>query len=173
MTFDLAGSIEVLANTPAALEHLFDGLSNQWVMNNEGVGTWSPSDVVRHLILAEKFNWMPRLHIILSDPDTTFPVFNRTPASEGDTPTPISGLLREFRDLRTKNLELLKSLCLTEKDLDRVGRHPEFGQITLRQLLSTWTVHDLAHFSQITRTMAKQYKAEVGPWVAYLRILNS
>ncbi|MEP1778783.1 MAG: DinB family protein [Reichenbachiella sp.] len=173
MTFDLNKSLEILKKTPSTLQTMIGGLSEDWTSTNEGEDTWSVYDVLGHLIHGEKTDWIPRLEIILSTSgDRRFKVFDRF-AQFGDSKgKSLDDLLKEFGELRDNNLEILKSKQLNEEQLDRKGIHPEFGEVTARQLLSTWVVHDLNHFSQISRVMAYQYKTEVGPWVKYLGILN-
>ena len=172
MRFEIEKSIEILRKTPLVLESMLTGLSEDWLKNNEGEDTWSPYDVVGHLIHGEKTDWMVRTKIILSDSaDKSFEPFDRfAQMGNGEEPD-IDELLLEFRELREKNLGELASLQLTASDLSRKGRHPELGAVNLKQLLSTWVVHDLGHIAQIARVMAKQYAAEVGPWKAYLGIL--
>jgi hypothetical protein len=172
MQFDLNKTMEILERTPIVLTELLGGISEDWVMNNEGEETWSPYDIVGHLVHGEHTDWMGRLDIILNKEDKHFIPFDRTAMfkeSEGKT---LQQLLNEFAELRKNNLEKLKSLALTEKDLDKKGIHPAFGEVTLRQLLSTWTIHDLTHIAQITRVMAKQYKEAIGPWMEYFRVLQ-
>ncbi|MEO9802464.1 MAG: DinB family protein [Reichenbachiella sp.] len=173
MTFDLNKSLEILKKTPSTLQTMIGGLSEDWTSKNEGGDTWSVYDVLGHIIHGEKTDWIPRLEIILSTSgDRRFKVFDRF-AQFGDSKgKSLDDLLKEFGELRDNNLEILKSKQLNEEQLDRKGIHPEFGEVTTRQLLSTWVVHDLNHFSQISRVMAYQYKTEVGPWVKYLGILN-
>lgn len=173
MTFDLNKSLEILKKTPSTLQTMIGGLSEDWTSTNEGGDTWSVYDVLGHLIHGEKTDWIPRLEIILSTSgDRRFKVFDRF-AQFGDSKgKSLDDLLKEFGELRDNNLEILKSKRLNEEQLDRKGIHPEFGEVTARQLLSTWVVHDLNHFSQISRVMAYQYKTEVGPWVKYLGLLN-
>lgn len=174
MTFDIHASIEILSRTPSTLEALLNGLSTPWLMNNEGENTWSPYDIVGHLIHGEKTDWMPRAKIILSKlEDKTFVPFDRFAQLNEDQEQPIEELLKEFRALRTENLIELKALSIDDAQLSKTGIHPELGQVRLKELLSTWVVHDLGHISQISRVMAKQYKTEVGPWKAYLGILKS
>lgn len=174
MTFDISPSIEILSRTPATLEALLNGLSASWLMNNEGEHTWSPYDIVGHLIHGEKTDWMPRARIILSNlADKTFVPFDRFAQKNEDQNKPIEALLQEFSALRTANLKELKALPINEIELAKTGIHPELGEVRLKELLSTWVVHDLGHISQISRVMAKQYKTEVGPWKAYLGILKS
>lgn len=173
MEFDVNNTIEILEKTPAVLENLLGDLSDRWLTANEGPETFSPFDVVGHLIHGEKTDWVPRMELILSDkPDKTFQPFDRFAQfaeSEGKT---LPQLLAEFRTLREHNLETLKSKQLTAADLAKTGIHPTFGAVTLEQLLATWTVHDLGHLAQIARVMSKQYKDAVGPWVDFLPILT-
>jgi hypothetical protein len=172
MQFDLDKTFEVLERTPEVLKALLEGLSEDWVMNNEGEETWSPYDIVGHLIHGEHTDWMGRLNIILNEGDKHFVRFDRTAMfkeSEGKT---LQELLNEFSALRKSNLQKLRDLRLTNEDLNKTGIHPAFGEVTLKQLLSTWTIHDLTHISQITRVMAKQYKDAIGPWLEYLRALQ-
>ncbi len=173
MRFRLEKSLEILERTPRVLEVMLTGLSDEWIVSNEGDETWSPYDILGHLIHGEKTDWMPRRQIILSrhanrefEPFARFAQFND---SKGKT---MRQLLDEFKVLRGQNIELLGSQALTERDFELTGEHPAFGQVTLAQLLSAWVVHDLNHISQISRVMAKQYCGEVGPWKEYLRILN-
>lgn len=174
MTFDINQSIEILSRTPATLETLLNGLSAAWLTNNEGEDTWSPYDIVGHLIHGEKTDWMTRARIILSNAeDKTFVPFDRFAQLNEDQEKSIEELLKEFSAIRIENLKALKALSVSEAELSKTGIHPELGQVRLKELLSTWVVHDLGHISQISRVMAKQYKTEVGPWKAYLGILKS
>lgn len=173
MKFDLNNSIEILEKTPNILESYLDGLSNNWLKNNEGENTWSPYDIIGHLIFGEKTDWIIRAKIILSQSeDKMFEPFDRFAQLKENQSKPISALITEFKSLRKSNLKELKSLNITNKDFELKGIHPEFGEVTLEQLISTWVVHDLGHISQILRVMAKQYEMNVGPWKAYLGILN-
>lgn len=173
MTFSLSSSISVLERTPLVLEQMLKDLPDEWIHNNEGNDTWSTYEVVGHLIHGEKTDWIPRMEIILSDKaDKHFVPFDRFAMLNAETKN-LTDLLEEFQTLRKKNLEILSSKNLSEKDLHRKGIHPEFGEVTLRQMLATWVAHDLGHIAQISRVMAKQYKNETGPWVKYLRVLNS
>ncbi len=173
MTFSLAHSLEFLERTPLLLHHLLDGLSEEWTHTNEGPDTWSAYDVVGHLIHGEKTDWIPRMEIILAQkPNSEFEPFDRFAqfnASKGKT---LAQLLAEFKALRTHNLAQLRSKNLREKDFALLGKHPALGPASLAQLIATWVVHDLNHLSQISRIMAKQYTKEVGPWYAYLGILQ-
>ena len=173
IAFELGKSISILERTPDVLESLLNGISDDWLKNNEGKDTWSPYNVLGHLIHNELTDWMPRIKLILSDKeDKTFEPFDRFAHLEYDQTIPIGRLLKEFGDLRKKSLRELKNLELKETTLSKTGNHPAFGEVNVKQLISSWVVHDLGHIGQMVRVMAKQYKDEVGPWVDYLSILN-
>lgn len=173
MIFELDKSKEILERTPNVLDTLLTGLSKGWIENNEGKNTWSPYDIVGHLIFGEKTDWIVRIKTILNNSkNKLFEPFDRFAQLNEDQNRPISDLINEFKLLREKNLNELESLNISQKDYERVGIHPEFGNVTLKQLISTWAVHDLGHIAQITRVMAKQYTKEVGPWINYLGILK-
>ncbi len=173
MNFTIEKSIEILERTPEVLEAMLKNISAEWTENNEGGETWSAFDVLGHLVHGEKTDWIPRVEIILSDrQDKTFEPFERFAQFEESKGKTLPELLDEFKRLRKKNIDVLRSKKLTGNNLEEKGVHPVFGDVTLAQLLSTWTVHDLDHIAQISRVMAKQYKEEVGPWIDYLRILN-
>jgi hypothetical protein len=173
MNFSLVKSIELLERTPEVLIVMLQHLSTDWTTNNEGAETWNVFDVVGHLIQGEKTDWIPRMEIILSNkPDRTFEPFDRFAQFDESIGKSLAELLIAFKSLRQKNIAYLNSKNLTDNDLKQTGVHPELGEVTLSQLLSTWTVHDLNHLAQISRIMAKQYKSAVGPWIAYLRILQ-
>jgi uncharacterized damage-inducible protein DinB len=173
MEFDLKKSIEILSRTPAVLETLLQGLSNDWTHNNEGENTWSPFDVIGHLIHGEKTDWMTRMEIILSKgTQQKFDSFDRFAQFEESKGKTLAQLLEEFKNVRKKNLALLESKKLNTADLQKKGLHPVFGEVTLEQLLATWATHDLGHLGQVARVMAKQYKTAVGPWRQYLPILD-
>ncbi len=173
MTFDLQKSITILERTPETLTAMLQGIPKEWTHTNEGENTWSPYDVVGHLIVGEKTDWLVRTKIILSASENKrFVPFDRFAQLQEEQDTPISELLTEFTTLRNKNLKELTALQITDQDLMRTGIHPELGEVTLSQLLATWTAHDLGHIAQISRVMAKQYTNEVGPWKAYLTIIN-
>jgi hypothetical protein len=171
--FVMDEGVALLARTPGTLDAMLRGLPDGWIAANEGDDTWSPFDVVGHLIHGERTDWMPRVRIVLEHgegrPFDTFDRFAQFAASEGRT---LASLLDEFANLRHDNLRELATLRLTDADLDRRGRHPAFGAVTLRQLLATWVAHDLDHVVQISRVLARQYSSEVGPWAAYLRIIS-
>ena len=171
--YDLDEAIAILQRTPATLDAMLRGLPDGWIAANEGDNTWSPFDVVGHLIHGERADWMERARIILEHGESTpfkkFDRFAQFRDSEGKT---LPALLDEFAGLRAKNLRDLEELRLTNADLDRKGTHPELGQVTLRNLLATWVAHDLDHITQIARVIARQYSDEVGPWRAYLRVIS-
>lgn len=173
MNFNLDKCIEILTRTPAVLDSLLGGLSEEWIHNNEGEATWSPFDIVGHLIHGDKTDWIPRMEVILSDdPYKKFEPFDRFAQFEACKGKNIRQLLDEFKVLRKENIGILKSKNIDGQDLIKTGIHPEFGEVKLEQLLATWTAHDLSHIAQITRVMARQYTREVGPWKHYLPILN-
>ncbi len=173
MNFSVTQSIEILERTPYVLEVLLRDLSPFWTANNEGPDTWSPYDVIGHLIHGDRTDWIARLRIILSDSDQkTFATFDRFAQFQESKEKTLADLLGEFKTVRAANIATLRSLNLSDDDLKKIGIHPVFGEVTLAQLLSTWTVHDLDHISQISRVMARQYLEDVGPWTAYMRILK-
>ncbi len=173
MEFNLNTAIEILERTPQVLATLLSGLNQEWIQNNEGPETWSPYDVMGHLIHGEKTDWITRTEIILSNNATkTFTPFDRFAQFEESKGKTVSELLNEFQNLRSKSLTTLKAKEITPEDLKKTGIHPHFGAVTLAQLLATWVAHDLGHLAQISRVMAKQYKEEVGPWRNYLPILD-
>lgn len=174
MNFTLERSLEILTRTPKVLNALLTGISADWTSANEGGETWSAYDVVGHLIHGEKTDWIPRIEIILSGKaDKTFQPYNRFAQFEESRGKTLMQLLAEFARIREANVQKLKSKSLTAEHLEKTGIHPAFGQVTLAQLISTWTVHDLNHVAQISRVIARQYEVEVGPWKAYLGILKN
>jgi hypothetical protein len=173
MTFDLRNGIAILERTPRVLEALLSGLPHEWTTGNEGAATWSPFDIVGHLIDGELTDWMVRVEIILGQSeDRRFAPFDRFGHIVRNKGLELRDLLAEFRQLREQNLVRLRALRLTGAQLQLSGEHPEFGRVTLDQLLATWVAHDLGHIAQITRVMAKQYREAVGPWEAYLPVLR-
>jgi len=173
MKYSLQSSYEILERTPAVLKSLLSGLSDDWVMNNEGPDTFSPYDVVGHLINGENTDWRPRTNMILEYGDSkTFVRFDRFAQYEASKGKTLSQLLDEFEESRKENMKWFRSLQISEADLDKKGMHPVLGQVTLRNLLATWVIHDLTHIAQITRVMAKQYKGEMGPWLEFFRLMN-
>ncbi len=170
----LSEAMQILERGPATVDQMLRGLSDEWVRATEGGNTWSCYDVVGHLIHGEVTDWLPRARIILEHGERrTFEPFDRLAQLKEDRTLPIGHLLDRFKELREQNLVALRGMHLSSDDLSRTGVHPEDGIVTLRQLISTWTVHDLTHISQICRVLAKQYEAEVGPWKAYLGVLNT
>ena len=173
MKFDFTPSLEILGKTPFVLRSMLSGLNDLWIKSGEGENTWSPYDIVGHLIHGEKTDWIERTRIIVSHAENkTFEPFNRFAQFSDSAGKSINRLLDEFEQLRIQNLEELKQLVTEAEQFDQTGIHPEFGEVTLRQLLSTWVVHDLDHLGQIVRVMAFQYNNETGPWAAYLPILH-
>jgi tRNA(Arg) A34 adenosine deaminase TadA len=171
--FSLEQAVPLLQRTPSVLRTLLAGLPEPWVRATEGEGTWSPFDVVGHLIHGERTDWMPRVELILAHGESrTFAPFDRFAqftASQGQT---LDQLLDIFAELRAENLRRLSRLRLSPRDLQRTGRHPELGVVTLRQHLSTWVAHDLSHLAQVARVMGRRYREEIGPWRAYLPMLG-
>jgi DinB family protein len=173
MTMDLKQTTAILRRTPATIDALLRDLPETCLLNNEGPETWSPYDVVGHLIHGEETDWIPRVKIILEHGDTReFEPFNRVAMFKKSQGKSIAELLDTFADLRASNLRELESMNLTPELLAKHGHHPELGVVTLEQLLATWAVHDLGHIRQVVRVMAKQYSDAVGPWRAYLSILS-
>ena len=173
MRYSKERSFEILERTPKVFRALLEGLHDDWIMNNEGPETFSPYDVIGHLIHGEKTDWVTRSKIILefglSKPFTPWDRFAQYEESKGKT---LLQLLDEFERVRKENMQWFSSLQLTETDLEKKGMHPALGEITLRNLLATWVVHDLTHIAQVTRVMARQYKEEMGPWPEFFRILS-
>lgn len=173
MEFELIQAIAILGRTPATLISLLRDLPEAWLFQNEGPDTWSPYDVIGHLIHGEETDWVPRARIILAHGQSrAFEPFDRVAMFEESKGKSIGELLDTFARLREANLHELQSMNLTQELLDKRGTHPQLGTVTLKQLLSTWVVHDLGHIRQIVRVMSKQYGEEVGPWKAYLSILG-
>jgi hypothetical protein len=163
----------ILARTPATLDAMLRDLPVPWTLAHEGGETWSPFDVVGHLIHGEQTDWIPRAKIILTHGDArAFDKFDRLAQFTASAGHALPDLLDEFARVRAESLRELRSFNLTQADLDRRGRHPELGAVTLRQLLATWVAHDLDHVMQISRVLARQYSREVGPWRAYLRVIS-
>jgi hypothetical protein len=170
--FDIPDAVALLARTPASLDALLRGLPGIWTRSNEGKDTWSAFDIMGHLIVGERTDWMPRLRIILEDGEARpFDPFDRFAQSKEQDKS-LNQLLDEFARLRRENLTALQALNLQPQDLTRRGKHPALGTVTLAQLLATWAVHDLTHLHQLSRVMAHQYRDAVGPWSAYLGVLH-
>lgn len=173
MKYNLTQALEILERTPGVLNVLLTGISDDWLMNNEGPETFSPYDVVGHMLHGETTDWTERIKRILEHGNTkAFDIFDRFAMYEESKGKSMQQLLQEFENLRKNNIAWFKSLKLTEADLDKKGMHSILGEVSLRNLLSTWVIHDLTHMAQITRVMAKQYKEEMGPWVEFFRIMN-
>jgi uncharacterized damage-inducible protein DinB len=173
MEFQLGHATEILRRTPATLDSLLRQLPEEWTHSNEGPESWSPFDVMGHLIHAEEADWITRARIILEHGETrAFEPFDRFAMFEKSRGKSLSELLDRFEQLRGENLRHLQEMNLTSEMLVKRGAHPELGVVTLSQLLSTWVVHDLGHIGQIARVMAKQYREAVGAWQAYLPVLS-
>lgn len=171
--YSVKTALQLLERTPDTLSALLKGLPDGWVIQNEGPGTWSPLEVVGHLIFCEKNNFYGRIQTILSDADQKrLSPFDMSSQFEWIKGKKMSTLLTEFTDLRQQNLASLRSHPLSEADLHKTGLHPKMGTVTLQNVLSTWVTHDLSHTTQILRVMAKQYQKDVGPFIEFLRILN-
>jgi hypothetical protein len=172
--FSFDDAIPVLRATPSVLRSWLGELTDAWTMNNEGPDTWSPFDIVGHLIHGERTDWMPRVELLLahgaSRPFTPFDRFAQFRNSRGKS---LTQLLDTFAELRQLSLARLESLQIQPADLDRRGLHPELGQVTLGQLLATWVAHDLNHLGQTARVMGRQYTEAVGPWIEYLPLLGT
>ena len=170
---NLEYTIALLERTPAMLDALLRDLHELWTTSNEGEGTWSAFDVVGHLIHGEKTDWLPRARMILEFGDTrAFEPFDRLAQARDSAGKSLGELLDELARLRAENLAQLRALNLQPSDLDRRGRHPALGEVTLSQLLATWAAHDLTHLHQLSRVMAHQYRDAVGPWSLYLGVLQ-
>ncbi len=171
--FSLTDVIAVLTRTPAALDALLRGLPETWVLRNEGTNSWSAFDIVGHLIVGDRTDWMPRARIILEHGEATpFHPFDRFAQEKESQGKSLDQLLDEFARVRRENVAALQSLNLQPGDLTRRGTHPALGVVTLSQLLATWAVHDINHLHQLGRVMAHQYRNQVGPWSAYLGALH-
>ncbi|MEO5682763.1 MAG: DinB family protein [Chitinophagaceae bacterium] len=174
MDFNIAKSLDILERTPAVLTSMLQNIAPEWTSNNEGGESWAVYDIIGHLIHGEKTDWVPRAAIILStQPDKKFEPFDRFAQMQQSQENTLEQLLDEFSALREANIAWLRSGKITTNDFTKKGIHPVFGEVTLSQLLATWTVHDLNHIAQISRVMAAQYKEAVGPWTAFLKILQS
>ena len=174
MEFDLAHAIEILERTPGTLRSLLDGLSEPWLVNNEGPDTFSPRDVLGHLIYGEEVDWVPRINIIIFEGGESRPFtpFDRFAFRGWIEEKSLGELLETFERLRRENLRVVRDLDLGPDQLALTGTHPELGRVTLQQLIATWAVHDLNHIAQIVRVMAKQYRERVGPWREYSPLLR-
>jgi hypothetical protein len=173
MDFNLNDGVAVLERTPKTLSTILTGLSPAWITATEGLDTWSPYDVIGHLIQGERSDWIPRAQIILAQGEnrkfTPFDRFAQFEASKGKS---LAELLDEFARLRAQNVAALKAMQIDDAKLALEGEHPKFGAVTLRQLLATWVAHDLGHIVQISRVMAKQYREAIGPWREFLSVMD-
>ena len=174
MNFSLDDALPILRSTPSVLRAWLEDLPDAWIRANEGPETWSPFDIVGHLIHGERTDWMDRVDILLTHGESRpFIPFDRFAQFEASRGKALRQLLDTFAELRAANVLRLESLELSPKDYTRRGRHPELGQVNLGQLLATWVAHDLNHLGQIARVMGRQYSEAVGPWVEYLPMLGS
>jgi hypothetical protein len=170
---DLEITLALLERTPAVLNALLRGLPELWTGRNEGEGTWNASEIVAHLIHCERTDWMPRARIVLQHGEArAFDPLDRSGNLRESEGKPLGTLLDEFARLRAASLEELRAMNLREQDLNRRGRHPSLGVVTLSQLLAAWAAHDLTHLHQLTRVMAYQYRETVGPWGKYLGVMQ-
>jgi uncharacterized damage-inducible protein DinB len=170
---NLAEAVAVLERTPATLHALLADLPDAWTSCHEGPDTFSAFDNVGHLVHGERADWIPRARIILAQgAQRRFEPYDRFAQVQESAGKTLAQLLHEFSELRALNLATLRSWNLSEAEFALAGEHPDFGPVTLRQLLSTWVAHDLGHLAQIARVMAKRYREDVGPWRAYLPILD-
>jgi hypothetical protein len=173
MRFQISEAVEVLEQTPAVMDALLRGRSSAWLNCRIDHAAFSPLDVLGHLIFGEITDWIPRARIIVEcQKSRTFDPFDRygfAPIIQGKT---VDELLNEFAKARSQSLEALQALALNDEKLDLPGVHPELGDVTMRQLIATWVVHDLGHIAQVTRIMANEYRDEVGPWRAYISIIQ-
>lgn len=173
MNFNIEEAIEILERTPDTLDALLSGLSSEWLNGNEGEGTWNAAEVVDHLIDGEEKNWIPRLSFILQEGESKpFPPFDRFAHLSLSGDLPLEDKLEIFKTLRIKNLATLREMPDLETHFEKKGLHPAFGPVRVRELISTWAVHDLTHISQISRVLANRYRTDVGPWIEYLGILK-
>jgi DinB superfamily len=172
MSTFLGETVDLLRRTPVVVSALLTGVPDAWTDTPDIADGWRPRDVVGHLISAELDDWIPRVERILAEGTSTpFGAFDRFAHVERDVDVPLDGLVARFAELRAQTLSRLDELVTDEADLDRRGLHPSLGEVTLRELFATWTVHDLDHVSQIFAGMAGSHDADVGPWKAYLGIL--
>ena len=173
MELELSQAVSVLERTPAALDALLRGLPEPWVRGDEGPDTFTPRDVLGHLIHGEDTDWIPRAELILAHGESRpFTPFDRFAFREWVAAASTAELLDRFAARRRASLRRLASVQLTPEDMARRGRHPGLGPVTLGELLASWVVHDLGHLTQVARVMAKQYTRAVGPWTGYLAVLH-
>lgn len=170
---DLADGIAVLERTPSTFRALLAGLPDVWITADEGPETFTPFDNVGHLVHGERTDWIPRARLILAQgAERRFAPYDRFAQARESAGKSMTMLLDEFTELRAENLETLRAWRLSDRELALEGEHPALGPVTLGQLLATWVAHDLGHLAQTARVMAKRHRAAVGPWRAYLPILD-
>jgi hypothetical protein len=173
MQFQIPEAVQVLERTPAVMDALLRGQSLAWLNARIDPDSFTPVDVIGHLILGELTDWIPRVRIILEHQDSRpFDPFDRRGFTSLIENKPVAELLDQFADLRRKNLQILHSFALDHAQLDLPGQHPGLGGVTMRQLLATWMVHDLNHIDQVLRILSNQYRDEIGPWREYLSIVK-
>jgi hypothetical protein len=173
VNFQLNEAVAILERTPDVLDAWLRPLPERWTRVNEGPKTWSPFDIVGHLIVGERTDWITRTRIILDQGESrTFDPFDMSAQFKESEGKQLGELLDEFGQLRMQNLETLREMRLTDADLERRGKHPELGSVTLEQLLATWVAHDLNHLHQLARVMGTQYREATGPWVKYLGVMR-
>ena len=171
--FDLVSARDVLARTPATLRALIGEIAPEWTEGATQDGSWRALDIVGHLIQGDEEDWIPRTRIIVEHGESeAFPPFDRTGFERATVEKDLSQLLDDFAELRARNLRALDELRLDEGMLDKKGTHPTFGPVTLRQMLATWTAHDLSHIAQVADSMARRYRDDVGPWRRFLPVLD-
>jgi uncharacterized damage-inducible protein DinB len=173
LNFQLSEAVAILERTPDVLDAWLRRLPDSWTQVNEGSQTWTSFDIVGHLIVGERTDWITRTRIILDEGESrTFYPFDMSAQFKESKAKQLSELLDEFAQLRKQNLETLREMRLTDADLARRGRHPELGSVTLEQLLATWVAHDLNHLHQLARVLATQYREATGAWVNYLGVMR-
>ncbi len=173
MQFDLDSGLHILRRTPGTLDALLRDLPDHWARVTEGPDTWCAYDVVGHLIHGDETDWIPRARVILDHgPSKLFEPFDRFAQFEASRGKSLDQLLGEFAVVRARSLAELAEMKVTPELLNKEGRHPDLGPVTLGQLLSTWVVHDLDHLAQVSRVLAKAYTDAVGPWRVYLKVLR-
>lgn len=173
MIYTLETAIPILERTPAVLRVMLQDLKKDWTKSNEGGESWSPFDIVGHLLHGEKTDWIERVKKIIEDgEEKTFTPFDRFAQLTDNKGKTLEELLTAFAELRAQNLNILRGYALKQSDFHKKGIHPALGEVSLKNLLATWVVHDLNHLAQLTRVMAHQYRDEVGPWKEYLPILS-
>lgn len=172
MEFSLDKSLEILSNTPVVVSSLLQNLSDDWINHNEGENTWTVKEVLAHFIVCEEINWMPRIRLILDNPESVFAPMDMQVHFELTKKHSLSELLVQFDQLRSDGIHELKAYELQEKDFLKTATHPVIGTVSMSQLIATWTAHDMTHLAQIARILAKQNKNLVGNFNQYLTILN-